>query len=63
MFICWANVHLGVDVAVEDDPLPLVDLAAHVVHDPPQDVREETVPPLQWLELVVRVSRDSTLCN
>jgi hypothetical protein len=37
---------LRIDVAVEDDPLPLVDLAPHVVYDPTEDVREEAVAPL-----------------
>ena len=48
---------LGVNVAVENDPLPLVDLASHVVDDPSEDVREEAVAPLARVRVQDSVER------
>ena len=37
---------LWIDIPVKDDPLPLVDLAPHVVNDATEHVGEQTVTPL-----------------
>jgi hypothetical protein len=47
---------LGVDVSVEDDPLPLVDLASHVVDDSTEDVGEQTVTPLAGVWVLMSMS-------
>lgn len=43
-----------IDVSVEDDPLPLVDLATDVVDDSTENVSEETVAPFASVRILKR---------